>query len=214
MTLPNAQAPRGKSSRRRGEALDSALLEAAWEELREVGYSALTFESVAARARTSRAVIYRRWPARRELVLAAIRNRQIVDEFPGTDAGNLRDDLIALLTSASERRAEFAALVSIQMAGYFQETGASPADLREALLEGRNVWMDTILQRAHERGEVNLDRLGSRAQSLPFDLFRHEVLMTQRPLGRDAILEIVDDIVLPLYRLSLSDGSARANVEG
>ena len=47
------------ATRRRGTALEAALLEAAWDELSEVGYAALTMEGVAARARTSRAVLYR-----------------------------------------------------------------------------------------------------------------------------------------------------------
>src|SRR5580704_17603611 len=63
----------GGTTRRRGEALETALLDAAWEELQAVGYAGLTTEAVADRAGTSRAVIYRRWPKRAELVIAALR---------------------------------------------------------------------------------------------------------------------------------------------
>jgi len=52
-------------------ALEEALLDAAWAELLRAGYEALTYEAVAERARTSRAVLYRRWPTKRDLVLAA-----------------------------------------------------------------------------------------------------------------------------------------------
>jgi len=60
--------------RRRGEELEAALLEAAWDELAEVGFGKLTMESVAARARTGVAVLYRRWPRKDDLVLAALRH--------------------------------------------------------------------------------------------------------------------------------------------
>ena len=55
------QAQRSRQ-RRRGEELEAALLEAAWAELVEVGFARLTMESVAARAKTGVAVLYRRWP--------------------------------------------------------------------------------------------------------------------------------------------------------
>jgi AcrR family transcriptional regulator len=55
-------------------ALDAALLEAAWDELGEVGYPGFTLDGVAARAGTSRPVLARRWPNRAELVIAAMRH--------------------------------------------------------------------------------------------------------------------------------------------
>lgn len=58
--------------RRRGAALESALLEAAWAELEEHGYGRFTMEGVARRAETSRPVLSRRWTGRAELAVAAI----------------------------------------------------------------------------------------------------------------------------------------------
>jgi AcrR family transcriptional regulator len=50
--------------RRRGTALEDAILDAAWTELIEHGYANLTLESVAKRSGTSRPVLARRWPNR------------------------------------------------------------------------------------------------------------------------------------------------------
>ena len=58
--------------RKRGAALEDAILEAAYAELSEVGYRAFSVEGVASRARTGKASIYRRWPTRRELMLDAV----------------------------------------------------------------------------------------------------------------------------------------------
>ncbi|HEX9230648.1 MAG TPA: helix-turn-helix domain-containing protein, partial [Jatrophihabitantaceae bacterium] len=57
--------------RRRGEALERAIHAAVFTELAEVGYAAFTIESVASRAHTGKASIYRRWPTKQDLVLEA-----------------------------------------------------------------------------------------------------------------------------------------------
>src|SRR3954451_3569851 len=101
---------RHASSRRRGQELEDALLDAAWEELTCVGYGRFTIEGGASRAGTSRPVIYRRWPNRSDLAVAAVRHHGAKDPVPTPDTGSVRDDLVELLRRASSRRAEVAAL--------------------------------------------------------------------------------------------------------
>ncbi|WP_211667533.1 TetR/AcrR family transcriptional regulator, partial [Mycobacterium tuberculosis] len=63
--------------------------------LQEHGYDRLTVDAVAASARASKATVYRRWPSKAELVLAAfIEGIRQVAVPPNT--GNLRDDLLRL----------------------------------------------------------------------------------------------------------------------
>src|ERR1700678_1833844 len=80
--------------RRRGEELEAALLDAAWDELAEVGFAKLTMESVAARARTGVAVLYRRWPRKDDLVIAAIGNYGRMRPVEIPDTGTLRGDML------------------------------------------------------------------------------------------------------------------------
>src|ERR1700689_58257 len=75
---PALEPKRPFATRRRGATLEHALLDAAWQELQASGYAKLTMERVADRAGTSRAVIYRRWRNRAELVIAAMRHSQPV----------------------------------------------------------------------------------------------------------------------------------------
>ena len=186
------------TTRRRGRELGDALLAAAWEQLVSGGYGAFTIEAVAARAATSKPVIYRRWPNREALVMAAIQHYFAQGSQPIPDTGTLRGDVIALLTEANESRFEIAAVISVQLSAYFQETGTTPADLREQLLGDRPSSIATIMQRAVERGEVSGTHLTNRMINLPFDLVRHEALMRLGPVPPDTIREIVDDIFLPL----------------
>jgi AcrR family transcriptional regulator len=187
-------------TRRRGAELEEALLEAAWRELVEVGYGRFTFEGVAVRAGTSRPVIYRRWPDRAELAIAAIRQYANTHQVPTPDTGTLRGDLIAMLTLASELRSEVAALFSIHMGEYFAETGRTPSQLRLEFLAARQqpFGLDEILRRGVERGEIDPERLTPRIAGLPGDLMRLDLLMNFQPPSEKAIIEIVDEVFLPL----------------
>jgi AcrR family transcriptional regulator len=186
------------ATRRRGAELEAALLDAAWLELTEKGYSGLTIDAVAERAQTSRPVIYRRWADRQALALAAIRHHYDSEPVEVPDTGSLRGDLRELLRIASDRRTEMAVMLSAQLAGLFAETGMSLADVRNRLIGGTTVWNGVILTRAQERGEIDLDVVPERVQNLPFDLMRHELLMTHAPVSPAFIDSTVDDIFLPL----------------
>jgi AcrR family transcriptional regulator len=189
-------------SRRRGQALEDALLDAAWDELVAIGYSRFTIEGVAARAGTSRPVIYRRWPTRSELAIAAVRHHGRTEPVAVPDTGSVRDDLVELLRGASASRHELAALFSVQMGEYFSETGTTPAELRAEFLGDKRqpFGIEQVLHRGVTRGEIDPDKLTPRIASLPTDLLRHELLMTLRPVPEETITEIVDGIFLPLVR--------------
>lgn len=185
-------------TRRRGQELEEALLDAAYAELVESGLAAFTFDGVATRAQTSRPVLYRRWPTREELVIAAIRHHDQRTRPPVPDTGTLRGDLLAVLKGANQHRMQLIAPVLAQLSGYFLETGRTPAELRRELIGDRVTADSVVIQRAVDRGEIDPARLTPRVAALPFDLFRHEVLMTQAPVPDDVIEEIVDAIVLPV----------------
>lgn len=187
-------------------------MDAAWEQLRESGYAELTFEAVAARAGTSRTVLYRRWSDREELMKAAVRRVGALNPIEVPDTGSLRDDVVSVLRQMSNARAGFAATLSVQLAEYFRETGTSFTDLRGLLRRDGPSGMQQILGHAEERGEVDLSRLSPRVVELPLSLARHELLMTLNGVPDRVIDEIVDDVWIPLLRalgaLKPSGGSA------
>src|ERR1035438_654465 len=188
----------GPVTRRRGAQLEAALLDAAWVELTAVGYGAFTMEGVAARAKTSRAVLYRRWPNRPELAMAAIRQHTRLAAADIPDTGMLRDDVLALLRRVSANVDELAGVFSFLIADYFDQTGLSPADLRERALAGQPTAMQVVLDRAVARGEIEADRLSPRIASLPLDLVRHDLIMNRSPVPDSGLIEIVDNLFLPL----------------
>jgi hypothetical protein len=57
---------------------------------------------------------------------------------------------------------------------------------------------DDVFRRAHDRGEIDLARIPQDVLDLPFQLMRHDILMTLRPVPPERIQSIVDDIFWPL----------------
>ncbi|ODR11914.1 TetR family transcriptional regulator [Mycolicibacillus koreensis] len=177
--------------------MEEALLDAAWSELAEHGYDEFTIDSVAARANTSRAVIYRRWPGKQELVLAALKHEIGKDPVVAPDTGSLRDDVIAVLRQANKVRTGLAVQLFTQLGGFYGQTGISLADLSAVVPGGRDPVLD-VIHRAIDRGEIHRDQVTDRIARLPGDLFRYELLMTLKPVPDDTIEEIVDTVFLPL----------------
>jgi AcrR family transcriptional regulator len=181
----------GGATRRRGAALEDALLQAAWDEVNEVGYAKFTMDGVAARAGTARSVLYRRWPSRAALVHAAIRYHlgSVADNVP--DTGDLRQDVLGVLR---RNRDSFQAIEPSIFHGLMAEAADLPAEVYQVTPDA----VAAILERAASRGEVRRDRITPRITALPGDLLRHEMLRAHGDPSDRFLAEIVDQVFLPL----------------
>jgi AcrR family transcriptional regulator len=197
-TVPTKTTSDGVKRRRRGAELEDALLTAAWEELAEVGFAKLTMESVADRAKTGIAVLYRRWTNKNDLVLAAIRHYGDTHPVVVPDTGNLREDMLALLANLNAARTEVATLVGATFAGLHDSAGLTPEDVRHIVRGDGPARSDDVFRRAHERGEIDLARTPQDVLDLPFQLVRHDILMTLQPVSPERIRSIVDNVFWPL----------------
>jgi AcrR family transcriptional regulator len=197
---PSGPTAPNPATRRRGAALEAAILDAAWEELTEVGYAALTIENVAARAKTSRAVLYRRWPSRPDLVVAALRHHTDFAIPESFDTGSLRGDMLALLRHMSTRVGEIAGVLSFLLSASFEEAGISTAALREPTIAGDPGAVLGMLRRAAARGEIGPGAVSPRIANVAVDIVRHDLIMKQAPIPDSDLAEIADDIFLPLVR--------------
>jgi len=184
--------------RRRGTALEDAILDAACAELIEHGYADLTLESVAKRSGTSRPVLARRWPTRAKLATAAMARHFKLNPFSVPDLGSVCDELRKLLRYMSDRWRPDLIQLAFDMSRDLADAGSNFTDLRAKLTDGE--LMRSILKRGVDRGEIDPARLTPRNIALPTDLARNEILMTRRPLSDEVIREIVEDVFLPLVR--------------
>lgn len=151
----------------------------------------LTMEAVADRARTGKQVLYRRWHNRAELVLAAVRSRvvSISDDVP--DTGELRGDVLAVVGRMARRYHDIGPDV---LHGLMAEVRDIGPEFFSAMADV----METILQRAADRGEIPSGAADAWITTLPVDLLRHEMLLTSGPVPESTLVEIVDDVFLPL----------------
>jgi AcrR family transcriptional regulator len=177
--------------RRHGAELETALLQAAWDEARAAGYAGLTMEAVAARAGTGKAVLYRRWPRRAELVLAAMRHHvgSITSQIP--DTGDLREDVLIVLRQIRDRAEQIGPDIihGLRMEAH---------DLPPEALEITPGVMMTLLTRGAERGDIRLERVTPLIAALPGILIRHELFLSNATVSEAYLTEIVDSILLPL----------------
>lgn len=203
-TSPEESEPK---TRRRGAVLEEAILDAARAELSEVGYDRLTMEGVASRAKTNKAVLYRRWPGKPELVLATLGQQlgafhDSSEDVP--DTGSLRDDLLTYLTRLFEplqgiEPETIRGLLSARAGTLVAVLPQAAVRLRDG--NSRSMTAITkILRAAERRGEIHLGDPSARIISLPMDLMRYELFTRQEPIPEDTITRIVDDIFIPLLR--------------
>jgi AcrR family transcriptional regulator len=184
--------------RRRGEVLEKALLDAAWAELTETGYDDLTIEAVATRAGTSRAVLYRRWPSKQDLVLATLLDHVKSDPVGVPNTGSLRGDVIALLKAANELRLRTAIVVFTRLGGFYRDADTNLAELAAVVQGDRATVLDAIIEQAVARGEVKPGQISERVARVPVELFRYELMVRLQPVPDDVLEGIVDDVFLPL----------------
>jgi AcrR family transcriptional regulator len=190
-----------RATRRRGVALEQAILQAAAEELTGVGYQNLTMDGVAARAGTAKNVIYRRWPNRAALCVAAYRRMLPADPEDSPDTGDLRSDALALLTRANDRMSSPVGKILRELLADIQTDPERVREVREQLVRASiGPWL-TVLARAAARGEAGPDALTPRVATVAADLLRNEYAVNGVTTVPDGVLvEIVDQVFLPLVR--------------
>ena len=166
MNAVGSQAPRSKRAPGRpvDAALGPAIMLAVRDLLAESGYAALTTAAVARRAGVSTATLYRRWPTKRELVLAATRRMietGVTDEALESgassaevfDTGSLRGDLQAFIAHKNRLLSGATGQAVLSLLGELPQD----RELRELflgqLLAATRSHLEQIRDRARARGE-------------------------------------------------------------
>ena len=188
-------------TRRRGRALEEAILGAAAEVLTEDGYEGFTMDRVAKRAGTNKNAIYRRWPNRLALGIAAY--RQLVESVQPPDTGSLRTDALELLRAGNRHWSS--PLGSILRELMFAAGGAFDllAQLPDRSDEAAAAPWLVLLGRAVARGEAPPEALHPRVATVALVLLRNEFIVRGVPtVPDDILLEIIDMVFLPLVRNS------------
>ncbi|MBF6469291.1 TetR/AcrR family transcriptional regulator [Nocardia beijingensis] len=191
--------PSAGQTRRRGAALEEAILGAAADELLESGYAALTMDKVAARAGTNKNAIYRRWPNRLALGIAAY--RRLATTTPPPDTGSLREDALELLRRVNRHWSSPSGAILRELLAATGGASELLAQLPDQSGDAAAAPWLTLLGRAVARGEAAPEALHPRVATVALVLLRNEFVMRGAPTAPDDVLvDIVDEVYLPLIR--------------
>jgi AcrR family transcriptional regulator len=184
--------------RRRGDALTDAIYQATLDELAENGYAKLTMERVAERARASKASLYRRWPTRIELAMDAVYHA-LPDPTAPPDTGTLRGDVLASLRASADALAGPAGEAMRGLLSDVLRDQATTTQVRQHSQGTGRMVMREIARRAAERGEIDPSVVTPRRLEAGQALLRTYFLFNGVPIPGEVIVEITDEVVLPLF---------------
>ena len=174
---------------------EAELLAVTLELLQEHGYDRLTLDAVATTAHASKATLYRRWPTKAELVMAAFveGTRQVAVD---PDTGTLRGDLLRLAESICAHVSTHAGTIRAVLV----EVSRSPeldAMMQEQFLDQRKALMAHVLAQAVDRGEIEASAITEDLWDvLPGYLIYRSVLTGRAPSSR-TVQDLVDNVLIP-----------------
>lgn len=199
-------ADRDVQRRRRGAALEHAILDAALTELSEVGYGMFSVEGVAARAATGKASIYRRWQTKQELVTDAL-----LASLPAPLDCGVPVDIPDSVTTADLLYGVARIITSVLCSPSGNAIRAIKCEaagdpmlaqvIDERFQAPRRAAMIRLLRRGIERGEVrpgaDIDLV---ADVLPAVL-AHRVILQRQPVTANTITDIMQHVIIPLVEV-------------
>jgi AcrR family transcriptional regulator len=193
-------------TRRRGTELEHALYDATLAELAAVGYGGLTMEGIAARARTGKAALYRRWSSKHALVQAALHYALPPLPEPRTDR-SARENLLSVFSAHCDVLAGKTAFPSLAIMGQLIHDPELRAIFADAVVAPRLRIIESILQAGVENGEIDSATLTPLTARVGPALINQQLLLTGAPPNKRQLIHIVDTVVAHSRRCTPADAS-------
>jgi AcrR family transcriptional regulator len=178
-------------------AREEEILDAAVDQLLEVGYDRLTMDRVAEHAHASKATLYRRWACKQTLVVDALTRSHRAAELPDSDTGSLRGDLIGLFSGPAGLASQMSTGIVGVVATALQHDDDFAREFREKFLAPKVAVMQRIYRRAAERGELLPDADPVLLGPALAGILLHRALLMGEPITPALVARVVDQIILP-----------------
>ena len=176
--------------RPRSERARLAILEAAADLLDEGGLAALTFESIAARARVSKVTVYKWWPSRGAVAVDAYFHRH-QETYSFDDTGDVARDLASQLRILIRAFRGRAGEVMAELIGQAQTDPVLAETLRSGWLQPRREATAAVLRRAIDRSQIRPDVDIPTVMDELYAPLYWRLLMRHQPLDDDLADELV-----------------------
>jgi AcrR family transcriptional regulator len=163
--------------------------------LQQHGYDRLTVDAVAATARASKATVYRRWPSKAELVLAAfIEGIRQVAVPP--DTGTLRGDLLRVGELVCQQARQHASTIRAVLVEVSRNRALNYV-MQHEFVDQRKALIRHILQQAVDRGEIDDAAVSDELWDLLPGYLVFRSIIPGRPPTRHTVQALVDDVIIP-----------------
>lgn len=174
---------------------EAELLAVTLQLLQEHGYDRLSLDVVASTARASKATLYRRWPTKAELVLAAFveGTRQVAVD---PDTGTLRGDLLRIGEQIRAHVSTHASTIRAVLMEISRSANLA-AMLQEQFLAQRKALMRRVLARAVDRGEIEASAITDDLWDLLPGYLIFRSVLTGRAASRRTVQHLVDNVIIP-----------------
>jgi AcrR family transcriptional regulator len=181
---------------------DERILNAALRLMAQSGYVRMSMDAVAAEARVTKPTIYRRYPSKIQLALAAI--VAFCDKQPPIHVGATRADLVAQLQHFrySLDRPHGMVMLGTVLAEE-HETPELLASFREYLVVPRRQAIQTILNQAHAWGELRSDAQIELATNMLIGAYYAQYL-AGTPFEDHWAEQVVDAVLASIRKLNLT----------
>jgi AcrR family transcriptional regulator len=163
--------------------------------LQEHGYDRLTVDAVASAARASKATVYRRWPSKAELVLAAF-TEGIGQVAVPPNTGTLRGDLLQLGESICQQGRQHASTIRAVLVEVSRHPALNDA-LQHRFIDQRKALIQHILQQAVDRGEIDDAAITDELWDLMPGYLIFRSIIPSQPPTRHTVQVLVDDVIIP-----------------
>jgi AcrR family transcriptional regulator len=207
-----APAPRSPG-RPRSPAAERAILDATLELLASEGFDRLTVEGVAAHAGVGKATIYRRWPSKLALVLAAVRKLS-AQPLPELTTGHTRDDLVSLLRHIID--ALTGTIAGRILPGLVAESARSPellGVLHDFWISRRRMMLEVLRQGAAQ-GDLPEDADLELIADLLYGPVHYRFLVSAAPVDPPLAEQLVDAVMAQWDPVRESSGPRRPRAGG
>lgn len=174
---------------------EAELLAVTLQLLQEHGYDRLTVDAVANTARASKATVYRRWPSKAELVLAAfIEGVRQVAVPPNT--GTLRGDLLTIGELCCRQGNEQASTIRAVLVEISRHPALNDA-MQHQFIDQRKALIQHVLRQAAERGEIAESAITDDLWDLLPGYLIFRAIVHDRPPTSRTVQALVDDFIIP-----------------
>ncbi len=192
-TLPSIR------GRKRDPKRDIVILDAAIEVLTEFGYSGMTMDMVASRAKAGKATVYRRWKSKAELVVDAIAHlkHSEIDLEILPDTGTLKGDLLALFKPETAEAGERKMRIMAGLASVLLENPQLAEAGDAAIVEPWAAINRILMVRARDRGEISSNAdIDAVSRVIP-SMAAYRALIQRKPFDLQFLTTIIDGVLLP-----------------